>query len=160
MKLILKYKNFFQENASGNIVCEMVAILPEGVGVALVKRIYAQMNWAKNWSRPGNNKGVARRRPRGPGLNLKMQKKKNPKFQIHVYMKYNTVILNICLLYWPPSKALIQNISYSTYLFLHIHIWYFVTNCLNDHLSLSLLVWVGCSWSRTGTYGHIEEVPA
>ena len=50
-------------------------------------------------------------------------------------MKYNIVILNICLYYWPPSTVQTQSLSYSTYLFLQIHIWHFVIKWLNDHLS-------------------------
>ena len=81
-------------------------------------------------------RGVARRRPRGPGLNLKMLKSNNRKTQIHFYTKFHIVMLNIVTVsfyYCPTPETLIQNLPYFTYLCLHIYIGYLCNNWLNDH---------------------------
>ena len=70
-------------------------------------------------------RGVARQRPRGLGLNLKMLKNDNPKTQIHFYTKFHIILLNIVTLslyYWPAPEALIQSLQYFIYLCLHMYI--------------------------------------
>ena len=86
------------------------------------------------------NRGVARRRPQGPGLNLKMLKN-NPKNADQFYPKFHIVMFNIVTLrlyYWPAPEALIQALSYFRYLCLLMYIWCDVNNWLNDHVSVIL----------------------
>ena len=42
-----------------------------------------------------SRRGAARRRPRGPGLNLKMLKSYNPKTKVHFYTKFHIITFSM-----------------------------------------------------------------
>ena len=96
-------------------------------------------------------RGVARRRPRGPGLNLKMLKRITIHKLRSFYRKLHSHVghcqfksLLLASLRSPDKKF--------TCLCLHMYIWYLVYNWPNDHASLLFLMRVRFSEYQPSSY--------
>ena len=145
-----RWRNVYVISSHTSLACDYLSML--GLKLALVQIMACRLFGAKPSSKPILGywlRGVARRRPRDPGLNLKLQKKKkwiSPKIQIHVYMKYNSHIKHLSLLLAaiksPDTTYIIFYIFVSTHSYMifcqQLTEWSFIT-IISD---VSTILWL------------------